>query len=104
MKEFIDGLTDADAAEVAAAMAEVREEGLRAARHIRGEIYEVRAEVQSITIRILFAPEGTKGRILLTLEGFEKKTQRTPERFVHLAERRLADWRRRVRARGRSAR
>ena len=66
-------------------------------RHLRGEIYEVRAEGQTITIRILFASEGTKGRILLALEGFAKKTQKTPEGLIRLAERRLSDWRGRSR-------
>lgn len=61
MKEFVDTLSDDDAAEVAAAMADVREEGLATARHLRGEIYEVRAEGRDIPIRILFAQEGKKG-------------------------------------------
>jgi len=99
VREFIDSLSDEDAAELAAAMGEVREEGLVAARHLRGEIYEVRAEGQTITIRILFASEGRKGQILLALDGFAKKTQKTPERLVRLAERRLADWRGRARRR-----
>lgn len=97
VKEFIDGLSDEDAAEVVAAMAEVREQGLSAARHLRGEIYEVRAEGRNVAIRILFAQEGKKGRILLALEGFAKKTQKTPERLILLAERRLSDWRSRRR-------
>ncbi len=63
------------------------------ARHVRGEIYEVRAECKDITVRVLFAQEGNKGRILLALEGFVKKTKKTPDHLVQLAERRLADWR-----------
>ena len=39
VKEFIMGLSDEDRAEVAIAMAEVRAEGPRAARHVRGETY-----------------------------------------------------------------
>jgi hypothetical protein len=42
--DYIDSLSDGDAAAVAAAMKEVALEGLRAARHVRGEIYEVRAD------------------------------------------------------------
>jgi phage-related protein len=99
VKEFIDGLTDGDAAEVVAAMAEVREEGLDAARHVHGDIYEVRAEGQDAAFRVLFAQEGKKGRILLALEGFAKKTKKTPPRLILLAERRLADWRSRGRSR-----
>jgi len=97
VKEFIDRLSDEDTAEVVAAMDEVREEGLSAARHLRGEIYEVRAEGRDVAIRILFAQEGKKGRILLALEGFAKKTQKTPEGLIRLAERRLNDWRSRGR-------
>jgi phage-related protein len=93
VKAFIDGLSDSDAAEVVAAMAEVRETGLSAARHLRGHIYEVRAEGRDVSIRLLFAQEGKKGRILLALEGFTKKTRKTPDQLINLALRRLADWR-----------
>lgn len=78
-------------------MTEVQEEGLLAARHLRGDIHEVRAEGRDVAIRILFAQEGKGGRILLALEGFAKKTQKTPEQMIRLAERRLADWRSRGR-------
>jgi hypothetical protein len=38
VEEFIDGLTDDDAAAVLAGMQEVRDKGLRAARHLDGDI------------------------------------------------------------------
>jgi len=95
IKEFIDALSDTDAAAVVAAMRDVRETGLAAARHLRGEIYEVRADGHRQTYRILFAPEGRRSRVFLALEGFSKKTQKTPPEKIRLAERRLADWRRR---------
>ena len=95
IKAFIDGLSDVDAAAVVAAMKDVRETGLVAARHLRGEIYEVRADGDRQTFRILFAPEGQRGQILLALDGFSKKTQKTPPEKIRLAEKRLADWRRR---------
>jgi phage-related protein len=95
IKEFIDGLSDIDAAAVVAAMRDVRETGLAAARHLRGDIYEVRADGDRQTYRILFAPEGRRSRVLLSLEAFSKKTQKTPPEKIRLAERRLADWRRR---------
>ena len=62
-----------------------------------GEIYEVRADGDRQTFRILFANEGKAGQILLSLEGFSKKTQKTPPDKIRLAERRLADWKRRAR-------
>ena len=42
-----------------------------------------------------FAEEGSRGQILLALDGFNKKTQKTPPATIELAKRRLADWRRR---------
>jgi len=76
-------------------MAEVRSRGLIAARHLDGEIYEVRADGDRVIYRVLFATEGDSSRILLSLEAFKKKTQRTPPDRIALAKRRLADWRRR---------
>jgi phage-related protein len=94
VKEFIGGLSDADAAAVIAAMKDIQREGLSAARHLRGDIYEVRADGDRQTFRILFAPEAY-GQVLLALDGFSKKTQKTPPDAIRLAERRLAEWRRR---------
>jgi phage-related protein len=76
-------------------MAAVRAEGLRVARRLRGEIYEVRADGDRQTFRVLFAPEGRSGQVLLSLDGFSKKTQKTPLEKIRLVQRRLADWRRR---------
>jgi hypothetical protein len=44
VKDFFDALSDTDAAAVVAAMKEVQERGTSAARHLGGDIYEVRAE------------------------------------------------------------
>ena len=76
-------------------MEEVRDRGLRAARHLDGEIWEVRVDGDRVIDRILFAEEGSRGQILLALDGFNKKTQKTPRSTIDLARRRLADWRRR---------
>lgn len=95
--EFIDDLSQEDAAIVAAAMKEVAIVGLRAARHLRGEIYEVRADAAYVTFRVLFAAEGKRSQILLALEAVSKKTQKTPAAAIALAERRLRDWRSRAR-------
>lgn len=93
VKEFLDRLNDVDAAAVAAAMKDVRENGRVAARHLRGDIYEVRADSDRQSFRILFAEEGEHGQVLLSLSGFSKKTQKTPPDEIELAERRLRDWR-----------
>jgi phage-related protein len=97
VRDFVDGLSDADAAAVVAAMKEVQELGMSAARHLRGDIYEVRAEGDRQIFRILFAAEGRRDQILLSLEAFAKKARKTPPEKIRLAERRLADWRRRAR-------
>jgi phage-related protein len=95
VEEFIDGLSDTDAAAVLAGMQQVRDEGLRAARHLDGDVWEVRVDGDRVIYRVLFAEEGTRGRVLLSLEAFKKKTQKTPPTAIALAKRRLADWRRR---------
>ena len=95
VKEFIAALSDTDAAAVIAAMKDVQATGLSAARHLRGDVYEVRADGDRQTFRILFAPEGRVGQVLLALDGFSKKTQKTPPEAIRLAERRLAEWRQR---------
>lgn len=93
MKEFRDDLPDEDAAAIAAAMKDVLVSGLTVARHLRGDIYEVRADADRVIYRILFATEGRYSQVFLALEGFKKKTQRTPPEAIRLAERRLASWR-----------
>lgn len=93
VKQFLRDLSDDDAAAIVAAMKEVAVEGLRAARHVRGDIYEVRAHAEDASYRVLFAPEGRWGQVFLALEAFSKKTQKTPARAMAVAERRLADWR-----------
>ncbi len=95
VEEFIDELSDSDAAGVLAGMEEVRERGLHAARRLDGEIWEVRVDGDHVIYRVLFAEEGSRGQVLLALEGFNKKTQKTPPSIIKLAKRRLADWRRR---------
>jgi phage-related protein len=92
VKEFIDGLTDRDAAAVVAAMEEVQAEGLSAARHLGGKLYEVRADGIGVIYRILFAPQGRRSQVLLTLVALRKKTRKTPPQVIRLAKQRLRDW------------
>lgn len=84
-----------DRVEVGAAMADVRNNGLAAARHLRGDIYEVRASGNRVIYRILFATEGKASEVLLALVAINKKTQATPPAAIELAEKRLRDWRKR---------
>jgi phage-related protein len=98
VKEFLDDLPDEDAAAIAAAMRDVLANGLGVARHLRGDIYEVRADADRVIYRILFATEGRYSQVFLALEGLKKKTQKTPPATIRLAERRLANWRKRGRS------
>lgn len=99
VKADLDDLTDEEVAAIVAGMKEVADRGLVASRHLRGDIYEVRADARSRSFRLLFSNEGRTGRILLSLSVFEKRTQKTPIRELELAERRLRDWRTRGAAR-----
>jgi phage-related protein len=103
VKSYLDELSDEEVAAIVAGMKEVAERGLAASRHLRGAIYEVRADARTRSFRLLFSNEGRGGRILLSLSVFEKRTQKTPGRELELAERRLSDWRARGAA-GRLAR
>jgi phage-related protein len=95
VKDFLAELTDEEVASIVAGMKDVAEHGPSAAGHLRGDIYEVRADARTRSFRILFSKEGRYGQVLLSLSGFEKRTQRTPRRELELAESRLSDWRRR---------
>jgi phage-related protein len=95
--DFIRKVPDEDKAAILAAMKEVRHEGTRAARHLRDELFEVRADGRQVIYRVLFAREGGQGQVLLSLVAFNKKTQKTPPEQIELAMRRLRDWRSRAR-------
>lgn len=96
-REFILHRSLDDQKAIAAAMKDVEHEGLRVARHLRGDIYEIRANGPTQSFRILFATEGQRRQVLLALEAFSKKTQKTPPQKIALAEGRLAEWRQRGR-------
>ena len=58
VREFLDTLSDAQAAQMLAAMRVVAVSGLVEARHLRGDVYEVRASIGGQAFRVLFAKEG----------------------------------------------
>ncbi len=99
VREFLfeDRMPSGDRDEILAAMKDVQVNGLGVARHLEGDLYEVRADGRRATYRVLFATEGARSQVLLGLSGFSKKTQKTPPAEVTLAERRLRDWRSRAR-------
>jgi len=91
VKAFVGTLSDNEAAAVVAAMREIAEQGLPAARHLRGDIYEARAFSDRRGFRVLFAQDAKF--VLLALSAFVKQTAKTPRAEIELAEGRLADWR-----------
>lgn len=86
-----------DRDDILAAMKDVQVNGLDVARHLRGDIYEVRADGRHATYRVLFATEGARGQILLAVSAFAKTTRKTPPGEITVAEDRLRDWRSRAR-------
>ena len=100
VREQLDALDADQAAEITAAMAEVRRVGRRAAKYLRGDVWEVKADHKGLAYRVLFAEEGDEGQVCLALELFSKKSQKTPQQTIALAERRLRDWRSRGRGAG----
>lgn len=77
-------------------MKEIRDDGLRSARHLQGNLYEVRVTSSRAAYRILFAPQGRRSQVLLALVAMKKKSQKTPLSTIHLAQRRLRDWQERA--------
>lgn len=94
-REFIRALDPEASAKLVGAMRAVEVGGLVAARHLRGDLYEVRTR-GTTHLRVIFAAEGRRKQILLALDAFEKKSRQTPPAHLRLAEERLRDWRARA--------
>lgn len=105
MRDFLDQLSDADAAAVATAMKEVRHAGRGHldVNHLRGDIWQIEIDGQNVIYRLLFAEEGRFSQVLLALEIVDKKWQTARSRHIQLAERRLSEWRARGIRKGGSA-
>src|SRR5579863_4336571 len=101
LAQFLVQVPEEDRGEVVSAMGLVSVHGKNAltARHLRGAIWEVRAQGARGSYRVLFAGEGARDQVLLALGGFRKQSQKTPRKAIELAEQRLSDWRRRGRQR-----
>lgn len=101
VREFLDQVSDEDAAAIAAAMKQVRDVGRGHVdvNHLRGEIWQVEIDGKRVIYRLLFAEQGRFSQVLLALEIVNKKWQSAKSRHIQLAERRLSDWRKRGRSR-----
>jgi phage-related protein len=92
VRDFLASLDDDDAAAILAAMKDVAKNGLAVAERLDEEIHEVKADGRRQTYRVLFSPQGRHDQVLLSLEAFSKKTQKTPPAKLRLAKRRLREW------------
>lgn len=92
VEKFLSAVPTDDRAEIVAELAAVRHEGRRAARHLQGELYEVRVQGQDVIYRVLFAALGRYEHVLLAVHAFVKKTQKTPRKEILVANERLKDW------------
>jgi phage-related protein len=70
------------------------EHAARDITHLRNDIWEVRVSGRGVIYRLLYARHKER-RLLLGLAILNKKTQKTPQKDVNLAERRWADWKKR---------
>jgi phage-related protein len=95
IEDFLLALPDAGLAAILEEMEFVREHGTSEARRVRQDIYEVHAMYDTKAYHILLACEGRFQHVLLALDGFQNKTQQTPQAHIKRAEQRLADRRRR---------
>ena len=59
-------------------------------KHLRNGIYELRTKQGSNIFRNLFFYH--RGKVIVVTNGFIKKTQKTPEAEIALAERRRSDY------------
>lgn len=73
IKDFLLALPDEDRAAILEEMEYVRKHGRSVARHLRGDIYEVRTTYNTKTYRILFACEGHFHHILLSIRRVSEK-------------------------------
>ncbi len=60
--------------------------------------YQTESGARPIKDFLLALADEDRAAVLEELEGFQKKTQQTPKAHLKLAEQRLADWRRRGKA------
>jgi len=92
--EFLDDLTPGARAKVVKMFDRLAEYGVLLdepfTRQVRGKIRELRVKDNQGNIRILYFT--FTGRRFILLHGFLKKTDKTPEREIELAEKRMRDF------------
>jgi phage-related protein len=91
VKEQIAQLPKDHRVAISAAMKDLTIEGLRACRHLGGDLYEVRAYAPKAHYRLIFSQEARY--ILLLLHVVDKDTRKLPLAERRVADIRLSDWR-----------
>ena len=92
VREWLKGLAKNDRKDIGQDIADVQFKwpiGKPRVDHLRGPIWEVRTSLGNRIARTLFAVEGVQ---MILLHGFIKKTQRTQNDDISLAEKRFKEW------------
>jgi phage-related protein len=106
VRDYLLTLTEDEQSRVRAKMHIIKTQGLSKAIRMAAEksdLYEIHADASNRALRLIFAPEGKRGHVLLGLNAFEKRSQKTPRSAIDTALARLADWRERHEKRRRTS-
>jgi phage-related protein len=91
---FIESLDERTQARLQRAIVELRVRNVRATfplvRHIEGKLWELREESQTNIYRLFYF--FFRGRRIVLLHGFQKKSQKTPRREIETALRRMQEF------------
>ena len=94
VEEFLESLTDKQAKKVAWVLRIIRDLDLIPKEYFKKlvstDIWEVRVQVGSNTIRILGFFDGNN--FIVLTNGFHKKTQKTPKKEIETAEKRMKEY------------
>lgn len=85
-RDFIQSLKEEEAEKIFYALDLLKTQNLvsrKFVKYIREEIYELRAEYNGNIFRVFFIFD--KGNIVILFNGFQKKTQKTPEKEIRKA-------------------
>lgn len=92
--EFIEQQSSHNQAEIYAEFDDLAEFGLmprgEKLKHLEGKLWELRFKGEALQFRFIYFAH--KGRKLVILHGFCKKTPKTPKRELEVARRRLQDY------------
>jgi phage-related protein len=85
-ERFMESLTDKEQDKVQYALLLLKKQNwvsLKFVKHIRDDLYELRIEYNGNIYRVFFIFD--EGNIVVLFNGFQKKTQKTPENKINAA-------------------